>query len=837
MPTSEPPPLKNVLRHFRLSAGLSQDELAERSGLSTRSISDIERGLRTSPHLETIRLLTIGLDLSETERSALITAARPELHGSQTHAEPRTSEQQRAFQSPLTHASHSLPIPPTGMIGRERELKDVLALIEIQGARLVTLTGPGGVGKTRLCLDVAKSVSASDGRSPVFVDLSRVTRSDNIVLAVLEAFGISNDSAMAPFERLTAVVRAEPYLLVLDNFEQVLTGVQIVSDLLGAVPGIAIIVTSRVRLNLRGEHVVLVEPLELPLDDSASAELLARNPAVRLFIERARESHHGFDFAADNAEPVASICRRLDGLPLAIELATSWLRVLTPQELRVRLHDRLPTLGGGARDAPARQQTLRDTIGWSLDLLTQPERELFRVLGVFIGGAHLDAIQMVLSSTSTGDASMLDSLSALVDKSLIRQTIDSAGDTRFTMLETIREFAVELLDSHDERNAVRSAHAAWIEVLAEQAEPFLVGPDEPHWRNRLTTEQPNIRSALSWCVESEDTETGLRIGGAIWRFWATRGRLLEGLNWLERLMALPEIASPAVRAKAIHSLGNLEHDLGDFEAAQAHFEAGLHIRREIGDQNLIANSLNGLGLVAFAQREFDLARKLHEESLAISQEANHLVGIGNSYSNLADVEKAVGDIERSRSLQEKALAVRQTIGDNDSIGFSLYNLGSIARENEEDDAALDLLESALALFRTAEDLYGAAFALTDLGLVHIARGNTALGTASLIEAFELRQEMGDRRGLIDCLEAVIPFAVEAGHHDQAMALAESASRHRETLNAPRSPLEQRDVDRWLEPAGDQKTDTTPSTRPSSHPGSLEAAVAFARSVLTEILRT
>ncbi len=835
MPASDRPPLKDVLRHFRLSAGLSQDELAERSGLSTRSISDIERGLRTSPHLETIRLLTIGLELSETERSALITAARPELHESQPHAEARPPEKESESRRLVGHISQSLPIPLTGMIGRERELEDVAALIERKGARLVTLTGPGGVGKTRLCLEVARRVSVPGRRSPAFVDLSRVTQSDAIGLAVLEAFGISPDSSSAPLDRLTAVVRAEPYLLVLDNFEHVLQGAQIVSDLLGAVPDLAIIVTSRVRLNLRGEHVVLVEPLELPAEDLASAESLAQNPAVRLFVERARETHHGFDFVADNAEQVASICRRLDGLPLAIELATSWLRVLTPLELRARLHDRLPTLGGGARDAPARQQTLRDTIGWSLDLLTQSERELFRVLGVFIGGAHFDAIQHVLSSTASSVDSMLDGLSALVDKSLVRQTIDSAGDTRFTMLETIREFAVEILDSHDDRNAVRAAHAAWILALAEKAEPFLVGPDEPHWRNRLTTEQPNIRAALRWCIESEDTDTGLRIGGAIWRFWATRGRLLEGRDWLERLLALPENGTPAVRAKAIHSLGNLEHDLGDFEAAQSHFEAGLRVRREIGDKQLIANSLNGLGLVAFAQREFDLARQLHEESLAISQEANHLVGIGNSYSNLADVEKAVGDIERSKLLQEQALAVRQTLGDNDSIGFSLYNLGSIARENEEDDIALEFLDSALALFRTSEDQYGAAFALTDLGLVHIARGNTAAGAASLIAAIDLRQEMGDRRGLIDCLEAVIPFAVKAGQDDHAMSLDGAASRHRELLNAPRSPVEQRSVDHWLEHASNHSAGTASSTRPFSQPGSIESDVAFARSVLTEIL--
>lgn len=793
----ESPQLGDLIRRFRLTAGLSQEELAARAGLSTRGISDLERGLRTSPHLETLRLLASALGLSENERSAMLAAARPEL---QQPPRPRaTTAKGQPASARRAKVQRSLPAPPTRLIGRDAAAREISALLTEAGARLVTLTGPGGVGKTRLAIEVAHNLASAYLHGAVFVDLSVLSSGAHVIPAVLDAVGHSGNPGPDPSEHLIGVLSQQSLLLVMDNYEHLLDKATVVSTLLTKCPDVSILVTSRVRLSIRGEHVYTVLPLELPLStaDSANAEAIRLSdvPAVRLLLERADQSGPGFTLNDQNRDAIVSICRRLDGLPLAIELATTWLRVLSPDDLLDRLTQRLPALGGGARDAPARHQTLRDTLGWSLEHLTPPDQQLFRRLAVFSGGATLDAIRIVAGNDGQGDVELLDVLSSLVDNSLVRRQDDAAGESRFLMLETIREFARELLDQSDEAGAIRSAHAAWIQDLAERAEPELVGPQETHWRRLLTAEQANVRGALDWAIIQGDVERALRISGAMWRYWSKRD-LLEARDWLTRSLDLPGQPEPETRARALQALANILHDLGDFPAARTRFEASLAIRRTLPNQSLIANSLNGLGIVAFAEGEFDHARRLHQESLALSRESGHLVGIGNALSNLATVEKALGAFDRSRTLQEEALEIRRTLGDENFIGYSLYNLGTLARAEYRLTDARTLFQEALRLFRAAGDQFGVAFALTDLGAVSQQLGDPGAGANAMREAIAIRQEMGDRRGLIDCLEAAAEIAGDLGQDQTSATILGAASHQRDDLHTPRTPSEQVELDRW-----------------------------------------
>jgi predicted ATPase/transcriptional regulator with XRE-family HTH domain len=838
MSDPEHPLLGSLLRQFRLAAGLSQEALAERSGLSARGISDMERGLRTSPHLETVRLLAGALELSDEERRAMLVAARPELRRA---PEPELSAP-TASPAPahVRAARHFIPVPPTPLIGRDDAISDIAGTIANSEARLLTLTGPGGVGKTRLAIEVALNLAPSYEHGATFVDLSTLSSGTLVIPAILEAAGYSGAHGPDPTETLVGALSNQSLLLVLDNFEHLLDAATVVSTLLSRCADVTILVTSRVRLSIRGEYVFTVSPLELPAAmDTADTGTrpLSEVPAVRLLLDRAAQFGGGFAMHDGNRQEVVSICRRLDGLPLAIELAASWLRVLSPDQLLDRLDQRLPALGGGARDAPARHQTLRDTIAWSLHNLASPEQRLFRRLGAFSGGATFEAMLFVAGSDIPDDIELIEALSSLVENNLVRRQDDGVRETRFLMFETIREFARELLDQSDEADVIRSTHAEWIQTLAERAEPEMVGPNESHWRAVLTAEQANIRAALAWSIAREDLERGLRISGAMWRYWS-KSDLIESRDWLTRVLDLPGDSDLETRAKALQALANILHDLGDYPAARRRFEASLAIRRGLPDKSLIANSLNGLGIVAFAEGEFDRARQLHEESLALSREAGHLVGIGNALSNWSTVERALGHFERSRTMQEEALMVRRELGDSNFIGYSLYNLGMLARATHRHADARGLFEEGLDLFRASGDQVGAAFALTELAKARFQLGQWEAGAAAMREAITLRHDLGDQRGLIDCLEGLAEIAADLEHDRLAVMLTGAATVHREHLNSPRSPAEQTDLDLWTSVVR-ARLDTASygETLANGRELSIQAALDLAEDVLNRMVRS
>jgi predicted ATPase len=561
-----------------------------------------------------------------------------------------------------------------------------------------------------------------------------------------------------------------------------------------------LLVTSRALLRLRGERDFPVPPLALPNSERLlTLAQLAECDAVRLFLERAMSASTSFELTEANARAVAGICARLDGLPLAIELAAARVGVLPPQAMLKRLESRLSLLTGGARDLPVRQQTLRSTIEWSYDLLDEREQQIFRRLAVFAGGRTLDAIEAVCGTeigpngqTVSSNLDILDIVASLVDKSLLnREEQLTGGDPRFVMLETIHEYARERLAESSEAQEVSERHARFFLDLVERAEPELSGDEQGVWLHRLEDEYTNIRAAIRWTSEHAP-ELGLRMAGALWLFWEIRGYLSEATQLLAELLSQPKtLAHTPERARALHSAGNLADTQGDYDAARAYYEESLTIYRELGDRRGAARPLNGLGLVSFGQGDFVTAQSFLEESLAIKRELADPSSISIALNNLGLVAHAQGDYTTARAYLEEALAIDRQLKDKDAIATSLVNLGAVALDDGRYDEARPLLIESLVLFN----------------------------------------EVGDIRGIADTLENLVGLASRMGSFERAPVLGGAAEALREELSAPLSTPERERLEGFLVQA---RTQVDPATwgeewakgRIMAH--EIERVVAYAR---------
>ena len=704
-----------------------------------------------------------------------------------------------ATTAPPTPASEHLPVPPTPLIGREREVAALTALLQQPGVRLVTLTGPGGVGKTRLALQVAADLLESFADGVAFVPLAPLTDAGLVPSTIAQALGVAEAGGQPFVTTLKAALQERSLLLVLDNFEQVVGAAPLVAELLAGCPRLMVLATSRGPLHLRGEHEVVVPPLLKP--DPANLpdlQALSQYAAVALFIARAQEVKADFAVTAATAPAVAEICARLDGLPLAIELAAARVRLFAPQALLSRLTNRLGVLTGGARDLPARQRTLRATLDWSYSLLKAEEQALFARLGVFVGGATLEAIETVCNPTGALD--VLAGVESLLQQSLLGQS-EEGGEPRFAMLETIHEYARERLAERAETAELRRIHAACYLTLAQEAEPQLRGPEQGVWLARLEHEVGNLRAALSWAEQQGESETGLRLAAALWRFWDARGDLSEGRGWLERLLALDEqrgrAAAPSERAKALHGVGVLAQAQGDYQHAAAFLTQSLSLSREASDKQGIANALGSLGNVASDQGDYARAAALLEESLALSRELEDRQGIATTLNNLGNVAMEQGDYARATRLYEESLTLRQALLDAQGVASVLSNLGDAALHQGDYTRATALLEESLTLSRRLGDRRSSAIALINLGDTARRRGDAVQARARYVESLTLSRAMGDKWLAAYNLEGLAAVSHTRGQAERAARLWGTAAALRETIGAPMAQTERDSYERGV----------------------------------------
>jgi predicted ATPase len=623
---------------------------------------------------------------------------------------------------------HNLPVQPTSLIGREAELAEIRRMLRRNEVRLLTLTGPAGTGKTRLALQAAADLIADCEDGVFFVNLAPLVDSALVASTIAQVLGLRESGNRPPQAVLCDYLQDKQMLLVLDNFEQIVEAAPTVAELLAAAPDLWVLVTSRTPLNLRSEHEYSVPPLTLPdLQRLPALEELRQNEAVQLFTVRAQAARADFSVTNDNAVQVAEICHRLDGLPLAIELAAARIRILPPQAMLTRLQSRLSWLTGGARDLPERHQTLRDAIAWSYELLGEAEKVLFERLSVFSGGRTLEAIEAVCGTADgpgTGSGpplagELLDMIASLVDESLLRAEVDSSGEPRFLMLETIQEFAAEKLQKRGEAEWLRRRHAEYFLALAEAAEPQLMGPGQGLWLGRLAAEHDNLRAALSWMARA-DPDRAARLAGALWRFWNKLGLYREGRGWLGEVLAAPGLP-PAVRAKALLGaavLANFQNDA----AAEPLLKEGLALARSAGDRRLVAACFQGLGHAARIRGDLPHATSLFEQALVEQRQLGDRRGTSVALCNLGSIAQVQGDLAQAETLSAESLALAREVGDISLAAFALHTLSHVACEQGDLVRAGVQLRESLLSAREAVDLRILVFNIAYLALVAGASG-------------------------------------------------------------------------------------------------------------------
>jgi len=650
----------------------------------------------------------------------------------------------------------NLPTPLTSFVGRERALRDVKDLVS--RSKLVTLTGPGGTGKTSLALRAAAELQAEMEDGAFLVRLGSIADPDLVIPAIARAFGIAEQAERQPLELLIEHLRTKNVLLVLDNFEQIMAATEAVGQLLGQTPRVRTLVTSREALGLQGEQQYPVPPLETPdLANLPALDRLAGYEAVSLFVARASAVRQGFTLTADNAAAIAEICARLDGLPLAIELAAATTKVLSPQALLARLVHRLPLLGGASRDVPARQRTLRDTIAWSYDMLPERQRELFARLSVFAGGFTLAAAESVCGD-ALGDT--FEGLASLVNKSLLRQVETTAEDPRFAMLSTIREFAADQLLAAGQAEALERRHAEHFLALAEGAEPELTGLRSADLLDALAADDDNLRAALDRAMARGWFDVALRLAAALWRYWQMRGHLREGSERLGRLLAMPGVeAHRAAHIAALGAAGSVAYWMGDLPAAQRAYERALALGRQDGDPRTIAESLYNLVFPVRLQGADAEASALLQEAASLFREAGDRGGRAKTLWALAGMFEE--DDAAAMAMSLEAVAIFQELGDRFHEGWVLQSVAVNARHLSQFDESRVRLSQGMEIFREAGDLSAmvvflgsfadlAAFegdvarALRLAGAAAASRDATDAGLAEWIGAMEERQRLVER---------------------------------------------------------------------------------------------
>jgi predicted ATPase/class 3 adenylate cyclase len=690
---------------------------------------------------------------------------------------------------------HNLPAQLTPLVGREAEVAAACALLRREEVRLVTCTGPGGIGKTRLALQVAAELLDEFEHGVWFVDLAPLRDPDLLASTVAQVLGVREEAGRPVLESLKEHLREKQTLLVLDNFEQIVEAGPRVTELLAGAPGLKVLVTSRELLNVRGEHDVAVPPLGLPEpQEPPSVAACRRSTAIELFCQRAAAVKADLTLTDENAAAVTEICRRLDGLPLAIELAAARVRVFPPQSLLSRLEHRLKLLVGGARDLPSRQQTLRDTIAWSYDLLEPEEQTLFRRLSVFVGGCTLEAAETVGNAEAELGIDVWNGVASLVEKHLLRQD-ELEAEPRFGVLETIREYGIERLVESGEAEAVQRRHAAFFLAMAEESETALKGKEQAEWVLRLVHDHDNLRAAFDWALERGEVKMALRFGGGLRRFWADRGYRQEGWKRLEAALALPGAAAlTAARAKALNAGAGLRGPLHGPAAARPLREESLAIYRALGDKLGIAANLNDLGVGAKNEGRYAEARALLEESLALARELGGAYGVATVLYNLACTAADQGDHEAARPLFEESLTFSRALGNPESIAFALWGLGDNACARGDYPAAAPFLEECLTIARSVGNPPTIARALEGLARLAYRQGEYAKARALYAECLTILPEVSGPHSIARIVKEWAMIDVADGRYRQAGRLLAASEALRDSVCLPLADTERAEYD-------------------------------------------
>jgi predicted ATPase/DNA-binding XRE family transcriptional regulator len=776
-----------LLRQYRRSAGMSQEELAEQATLSVRAISDLERGLKYRPRRDTVQLLANALALEGAAREEFQRLARSVRNLPVVTADDVAPENLPA-PTPLTN----LPNEPTPFIGREREIAALTAVLQQSRARLVTLTGPGGSGKTRLALEVAAAQLGTYPDGIFLVSLAPLTDPELVAPTLAAVLGIKGNEHESLPAAIRRGLREKHLLLVLDNFEHLLDAAPLVGDLVRGCPSLQILVTSRAILRLSAEHEFPVSPLTLPdLHQRQDLAHLSRYDAVALFVARARAVRPEFLLTEENAASVAAICHRLDGLPLALELAAVRIRLLPPPALLARLSRRLDLLTGGPHDLPNRQRTLRATMDWSYGLLGPEEQLLFARVSVFAGGCTLEAVEAVCRSASDSTTAVLDRVASLVEKSLVRQ--EGEEESRFVMLETIREYAAEKLEEQGEAPEILRRHALYFMAFAEAIRPQLDGPGQVEGLDRLEREHNNLRAAVEWACVQGEVEVGLRLAIAS-EYLYMRGHGAEIAKWFETILALEARGDKQINASlraeglqlaAAYALWNR----GDTSRSRELTEECIALIDELTDRRDIAYRLQGTGQILAAHGDYARASSLLERALPLFAELDDKAGLGVVLKDLGNVARQQGDTERLVQLFVESLRFSREVGNATVVAEVLGHLGLAARMLGDLDRARALHGEALELARQVGTAWVGVGVLISLATIEREAGALAEAETLLTEALELCREECDVIQLsVESLEGMAGVAAARGRAEGAAVLFGAVHALRERIGTPMPPV-------------------------------------------------